>query len=86
MLALTKTEAPSVLQVRTDDVSPASLASRTIDLSRRFENELQSGALIVVDEKRYRAVRAQHCALAGSVLGRSGGGVVSIRLVAGRVG
>ena len=54
MLALTQAEAPSVFQIRTDDVSPHSLAARAIALLRRFESELRDGALIVADEHRDR--------------------------------
>ena len=54
MLALTKAEAPSVFQIRTEDVSPNSLATRAIDLFRRFQSELRDGALIVADEHRDR--------------------------------
>ena len=54
MLALTNAQAPSVLQIRTDDVTPSKLASRIIELMRRFEAELISGTLIVADEHRDR--------------------------------
>lgn len=54
MLALTKAEAPSVFQIRTEDVSPNSLATRAIELFHRFQAELKSGALIVADEHRDR--------------------------------
>jgi predicted nuclease of predicted toxin-antitoxin system len=52
LLAATRAEAPSVFQVRTDDVSPAALAPRAIALLNRFHAQLSSGALIVVDEMR----------------------------------
>jgi predicted nuclease of predicted toxin-antitoxin system len=54
MLALTGAEWPSVLQVRTADVSPDSLGPRLIAALRRFERELLAGALMVVDEERDR--------------------------------
>lgn len=54
MLALTGAESPSVFQVRTQDVTPAVLAPRAIGLLRRFEAELEAGALIVADELRER--------------------------------
>jgi predicted nuclease of predicted toxin-antitoxin system len=54
LLAATKAEAPSVFQIRTDDVSPAALAPRAIALLNRFHEQLSSGALIVVDEMRER--------------------------------
>lgn len=54
MLAITRAESPSVFQIRTQDVAPASLAPRAIVLLRRFEVDLLAGALIVVDELRER--------------------------------
>jgi predicted nuclease of predicted toxin-antitoxin system len=54
MLAATNAEAPSVFQIRTEDVSPAALAQRTIELLHRFSPQLSSGALIIVDEMRER--------------------------------
>ena len=54
MLALTGVGFPSVFQIRTQDVTPASLAPRAIVLIRRFEEELNAGALIVADELRER--------------------------------
>jgi predicted nuclease of predicted toxin-antitoxin system len=43
-------EAPSVFQIRTHDVTPNVLGLRAIGLLRRFEKELNEGALIVADE------------------------------------
>lgn len=54
MLALTRAESPSVFQIRTEDVSPTSLASRAIVLLKRFQTELKQGALVVVDELHER--------------------------------
>lgn len=54
MLAATNAESPSVFQIRTEDVSPAALAPRAIDLLHRFESQLSSGALVIVDEMRER--------------------------------
>lgn len=54
LLAATHAESPSVFQIRTDDVSPAALAPRAIDLMKRFEPQLNAGALVVVDELRER--------------------------------
>ena len=54
MLAATQAESPSVFQIRTDDVSPDRLGERAIKLLRRFESELETGALVVVDELRER--------------------------------
>ncbi|TRZ94497.1 MAG: hypothetical protein D4R84_08555 [Rhodocyclaceae bacterium] len=54
MLALTRAEAPSVFQIRTDDVAPDALGPRAITLLNRFSAQLETGALIVVDERRER--------------------------------
>ena len=54
LLAATHAVSPSVFQIRTDDVSPDTLAPRAIDLLHRFTPQLTSGALVVVDEMRER--------------------------------
>lgn len=54
LLAATHAVSPSVFQIRTDDVSPDSLAPRAVDLLHRFTPQLASGALVVVDEMRER--------------------------------
>jgi predicted nuclease of predicted toxin-antitoxin system len=54
MLAANQAQAPSVFQIRMQDVSPESLGPRAIALLHRFTAELESGALIVVDERRDR--------------------------------
>lgn len=54
ILAATQAEAPSVLQVRTQDVLPGSLGTLVIDVLRQFEPELIAGALISIDESRSR--------------------------------
>ena len=54
MLAATQAAGPSVVQVRTQDVRPQSLAPLLIPLLRKFENELDSGALVIVDEAHSR--------------------------------
>jgi len=54
MLAATRAESPSVFQIRTQDITPAILSPRAVALLRRFQHELQAGALIVVDELRER--------------------------------
>jgi predicted nuclease of predicted toxin-antitoxin system len=54
MLALTKAEAPSVFQIRTLNPSPLIIGGRVVELLKRFELELKSGALLVADEQRER--------------------------------
>lgn len=54
MLALTQAESPSVIQVRSQDVSPAHLEKAVIDVLRTYESLLEAKALIVLDEGRSR--------------------------------
>jgi len=54
LLAFTEAAAPSVVQVRTQDVMPASLEAMIARLLRVYEQALAAGALIVVDEARSR--------------------------------
>ena len=54
MLALTQAESPSVIQVRTQDVSPAHLETAVIEVIRKNESLLEAKALIVLDEGRSR--------------------------------
>jgi predicted nuclease of predicted toxin-antitoxin system len=55
MLALTQAEGPSVIQVRTQDVTPAAIGKLVINALDQFQKELQQGALIVLDETSARA-------------------------------
>jgi len=55
VLAATKADFPSVIQIRTQDVSPAHLGQLVISALRQFEQSLEAGALITVDEKKLRA-------------------------------
>ena len=54
ILAATKVDTPSVIQIRAQDVLPAGLGPRLIVILRRYESELAAGALIIVDEGRQR--------------------------------
>ena len=54
LLALTQTVSPSVIQVRTQDVSPASLERTLINSLRQHKTSLENGALIILDESRAR--------------------------------
>lgn len=54
LLALTGAVAPSVFQIRTQDISPKVLGPRAVELLNRFNAELDNGALIVADELRER--------------------------------
>jgi len=54
MLAVTGAETPSVIQVRTQDVLPASIETLIISALRQFESELEQGALVTVDQAQSR--------------------------------
>jgi predicted nuclease of predicted toxin-antitoxin system len=54
LLALTQAESPSVIQVRTQDVTPAHLAPAVMEVLQANEALLEAGALIVLDEGRSR--------------------------------
>src|SRR5689334_2854727 len=53
-LALTQAEGPSVVQVRTQDVSPRAIENLVVNALRQFQSELGKGALIVLDEAHAR--------------------------------
>ena len=53
-LALTRAEGPSVIQIRSEDVSPDAAGNSVISALRTYEEELAAGALIVIDEARQR--------------------------------
>ncbi len=54
LLATTRAQGPSVIQVRTQDIMPRCLSVRLVQLLRLYEAILESGALITVDEIRSR--------------------------------
>jgi predicted nuclease of predicted toxin-antitoxin system len=55
LLAINQADAPSVIQVRTQDTLPSSIGNLVIDALRQFQTELKIGALITVDEARAKA-------------------------------
>ena len=55
MLALTQAEGPSVIQVRTQDVTPTAIGKLVVNALRQFQPDLEKGALIVWDEANVRA-------------------------------
>ena len=44
-----------MIQVRTQDVTPAAIGKLVVNALRQFQPELEKGALIVLDEARARA-------------------------------
>ncbi|GMV92060.1 MAG: hypothetical protein AMXMBFR82_18380 [Candidatus Hydrogenedentota bacterium] len=45
---------PSVVQIRTQNLAPDALANLMLDVLRQYESEIESGALLVVDESALR--------------------------------
>jgi len=54
LLATTRVQGPSVIQVRTQDIMPPSLGGRLVQILRQYEAVLEKGALVTVDETRAR--------------------------------
>ncbi|MBW4608204.1 MAG: DUF5615 family PIN-like protein [Hassallia sp. WJT32-NPBG1] len=52
LLAMTQANAPSVIQVRSQDIIPAKLGNLVINALRQFQQELEMGALVTVDEAK----------------------------------
>ena len=50
MLASTRAQGPSVIQIRTQDVMSRTLGDRLVQLLRQYQAVLESGALITVDD------------------------------------
>ena len=55
LLATGEASAPSVVQVRTADVTPATLGDTIVGSLRMFADEIASGVLLTIDETRTRA-------------------------------
>ena len=52
ILAATSAAAPSVIQIRIQDVMPESVGSIVVDAIRKFKDELNNGALISIDHNK----------------------------------
>lgn len=55
ILAVTKAEGPSVIQVREHDVLPDGMGTIVIQALKQFEDHIMAGALITIDSKSLRA-------------------------------
>ncbi len=55
LLATTQANAPSVIQVRSQDILPTSIKDLVINSLHQFHTELEEGALITIDEARSKA-------------------------------
>lgn len=54
ILSATQAISPSVLQLRTQDVSPQHLSGRLFSIIERYQAELEDGSLIIIDERKNR--------------------------------
>lgn len=54
ILAATRGEKPSVVQIRAEDVNPDKIGAQVATALRQMELELQEGALLTVDSNRTR--------------------------------
>src|SRR5574338_1136940 len=54
ILAATHGEKPSVVQIRSDDVSPDKIGVPVVNALRQMASELDKGALLTIDPKRIR--------------------------------
>lgn len=54
ILAATDADAPSVIQIRTQDVTPDKAKGLLLNALKRFEKDLLRGALISLDEEKSR--------------------------------
>lgn len=55
ILAVTRGDEPSVVQLRSDEVRPAFIGRRVVSALSRFQAELEQGALVTLDLERTRA-------------------------------
>jgi len=55
ILAATKANAPSVFQIRTQDVTPQVISDLVLSVLNQFREQLLKGALISIDEDKSRA-------------------------------
>jgi predicted nuclease of predicted toxin-antitoxin system len=54
LLALTRAESPSAIQVHTQDIFPEVLGDRLVKILREHQPALEKGALLTVDEEKSR--------------------------------
>ena len=54
LLARTGYAKPSVIQIRREDASPEALLSTLLEVLRKYEREIEYGALIVIDAAKIR--------------------------------
>lgn len=54
LLALTRVQSPSVIQVRAQDIMPVHWAARLIETIREHQSLIEKGALVTIDETKAR--------------------------------
>jgi predicted nuclease of predicted toxin-antitoxin system len=54
ILAATKGDKPSVVQIRADDISPDAIGANVVEALRQMEAHLDAGALLTIDPSRAR--------------------------------
>lgn len=54
LLAITRAQGPSVLQIRTQDVMPRAMRDKIFGILQAYEDQLERGALITIDESKSR--------------------------------
>lgn len=54
ILAATKADYPSVIQIRTQDVTPENIRPLVVSALHQFEKHLQNGAIVTIDQKKLR--------------------------------
>ncbi len=54
ILAATRAQSPSVVQIRANDVRPSAIADALLRALDQFEDELKAGALLTVEPERAR--------------------------------
>ena len=55
IIASTGADAPSVFQVRTQDIAPQQIGNLVLSAIKQFEERLKQGALVSLDKNRARA-------------------------------
>ena len=55
ILAATKADCPSVIQIRTQDVTPEHLGTLVVSALHQFKKHLEDGAIVTIDQKKLRA-------------------------------
>jgi predicted nuclease of predicted toxin-antitoxin system len=55
ILAATKADCPSVIQIRTQNITPEYLGPLVVSALHQFKKHLEDGAIVTIDQKKLRA-------------------------------